>query len=308
MVDEFMVCVDRIILTSSAAYCFRGDSSSVNGMESLLSNAGSIAGKPEEVVVNASREGFCSAGCGEGCSKGGGVVRECRICQEEDDEKDMEAPCACNGTLKFAHRKCIQRWCNKKGDITCEICSQVFSPNYTLPPARSNPDVLAIDISQAWGPAIDLRDPRFLAFATAEHQLLQSEYDDYAIASSSSLACFRYVAIIMMLLLSVRQMLMVARDFQMLRESSSFFNFQISLLQLAGFLLPCYVMARSWYVVQCRRRRQVSYLSETACLTALFQLEFCSTHGQIISSYSGLLKLAIPIKSLHLSKGGKIVW
>nr|GMC71863.1 Protein involved in mRNA turnover and stability [Ipomoea batatas] len=50
--------------------------------------------------------------------------------------------------------------------------------------------------SQAWGPAIDLRDPRFLAFATAEHQLLQSEYDDYAIASSSSLACFRYVAII----------------------------------------------------------------------------------------------------------------
>nr|GMD27197.1 Protein involved in mRNA turnover and stability [Ipomoea batatas] len=170
--------------------------------------------------------------------------------------------------------------------------SVVFSPNYTLPPARSNPDVLAIDISQAWGPAIDLRDPRFLAFATAEHQLLQSEYDDYAIASSSSLACFRYVAIIMMLLLSVRQMLMVARDFQMLRESSSFFNFQISLLQLAGFLLPCYVMARSWYVVQCRRRRQVSYLSETACLTALFQLEFCSTHDQIISSYSGLLKLA----------------
>nr|GMC59568.1 Protein involved in mRNA turnover and stability [Ipomoea batatas] len=98
--------------------------------------------------------------------------------------------------MQFAHRKCIQRWCNKKGDITCEICSQVFSPNYTLPPARSNPDVLAIDISQAWGPAIDLRDPRFLAFATAEHQLLQSEYDDYAIASSSSLACFRYVAII----------------------------------------------------------------------------------------------------------------
>lgn len=31
--------------------------------------------------------------------------------------------CICN--VQFAHRKCIQRWCNKKGNITCEICNQV---------------------------------------------------------------------------------------------------------------------------------------------------------------------------------------
>ncbi|XP_051126524.1 uncharacterized protein LOC127248288 isoform X2 [Andrographis paniculata] len=51
---------------------------------------------------------------------------------------------------EFAHRKCIQRWCNKKGDTTCEICNQVFSPNYTCPPPppqpRSNSDVMTIDI------------------------------------------------------------------------------------------------------------------------------------------------------------------
>lgn len=29
------------------------------------------------------------------------------------------------GCMQFAHRKCIQRWCNKKGNITCEICNQV---------------------------------------------------------------------------------------------------------------------------------------------------------------------------------------
>ncbi|CAH9083312.1 unnamed protein product [Cuscuta epithymum] len=263
MVNEFMVCVDRIIIASSAAYCFAGDSSPANGAETLLRNAAvSVGSPPAEVAINASGHGFCSGGGfgGEGCSKGGGgAVRECRICQEEDEEKDMEAPCACNGTLKFAHRKCIQRWCNKKGDITCEICNQVFSPNYSLPPARSNPDVFAIDIGQAWGPGFDIQDPRFLAFATAEHQLLQSQYDeDYAtIASSSSLACLRFVAIVLMVLLLLRQMLIVAADFQMVRESpSSFINFQISLLQLAGFLLPCYVMVRSWYVVLCRRRRQ----------------------------------------------------
>lgn len=78
---------------------------------------------------------------------------------------------------QFAHRKCIQKWCNKKGDITCEICNQVgchilfyvldfclkdckllyksmnyvvhllqvFTPNY-LPPPKPASDVLAVDI------------------------------------------------------------------------------------------------------------------------------------------------------------------
>ncbi|EPS74335.1 hypothetical protein M569_00421, partial [Genlisea aurea] len=71
---------------------------------------------------------------------------ECRICQEEDSEKHMEAPCGCNGTLKFAHRKCVQRWCNKKGDKTCEICYQEFSPDYVCPPRRKHAEGLAIDI------------------------------------------------------------------------------------------------------------------------------------------------------------------
>uniref|UniRef100_A0A5B7ASX9 Uncharacterized protein n=1 Tax=Davidia involucrata TaxID=16924 RepID=A0A5B7ASX9_DAVIN len=243
MVDDFMVCVDRII----ASACFE----SINERERLLSSGGggevvvtddnvlSSANNNGEVAVKNSNSG------GEGCSK---MVRECRICQEEDEEHEMEAPCGCNGTLKFAHRKCIQRWCNKKGDITCEICNQVFSPNYTLPP-RSNPDVMAIDIRQTW-------DPHFLALAAAERQFLQSEYDEYAVANSGSIACFRSVAIILMLILLIRQALMVTRDFGMMQESSTFFNFQVSLLQLAGFLLPCYVMARSWYVMQSRRRRQ----------------------------------------------------
>lgn len=50
---------------------------------------------------------------------------ECRICQEEDSIVNLEMPCACSGSLKYAHRKCVQHWCNEKGDITCEICHQV---------------------------------------------------------------------------------------------------------------------------------------------------------------------------------------
>ncbi|CAI9112130.1 OLC1v1012515C1 [Oldenlandia corymbosa var. corymbosa] len=88
---------------------------------------------------------------------------ECRICQEEDSIKNLEIPCACNGSLKFAHRECVQRWCNEKGDITCEICHQPYQPNYTAPPPM-HPEDTAIDISDGWtiaGTPLDLRDPDF---------------------------------------------------------------------------------------------------------------------------------------------------
>ncbi|KAI3973352.1 hypothetical protein MKX01_020727 [Papaver californicum] len=236
MVDDFMVvCVDRII----ASACFQ----SVNdGVVERSCN------EDDQVVKKIDNKNH-----GEGCSKNknsGEMMIECRICQEEDEEHQMEAPCACNGTLKFAHRKCIQKWCNKKGDITCEICNQVYSPNYTLPPPITNPDGLAIDIRQAWGQRIDLRDPHFLALA-AEHQLLHPDYDDYG---TSGVTCFRSIALFLMLVLLVRHGLIIATDSGLMQESSALFH--VSLLQFAGFLLPCYVMARSWYTMQCRRRRQ----------------------------------------------------
>ncbi|KAG2599882.1 hypothetical protein PVAP13_5KG500800 [Panicum virgatum] len=62
-----------------------------------------------------------------------GVMVECRICQEEGDEAYMETPCSCKGSLKYAHHRCVQRWCNEKGDTICEICLQLLTPNYTAP-------------------------------------------------------------------------------------------------------------------------------------------------------------------------------
>ncbi|KAK9057227.1 hypothetical protein SSX86_022062 [Deinandra increscens subsp. villosa] len=59
----------------------------------------------------------------------------CRICHEtefESSSKTMESPCYCSGTVKFAHRDCIQRWCDEKGNTTCEICLQVCLSNYIL--------------------------------------------------------------------------------------------------------------------------------------------------------------------------------
>nr|AIY53276.1 zinc finger protein [Tamarix hispida] len=254
MVDDIMVSVDRMIVTAMNPPFFKSEGSGTA--------PASAAGRDECLVYAKIGKGIVVENNGyreEGCSENKELlqkdVRECRICQEEDDELALESPCACNGTLKFAHRKCIQRWCNKKGDITCEICSQVFSPNYSLPPARTNPDVMTIDIRQAWGSHISIRDHQLLALAAAERQFLQSEYDEYAVANSSSVVCLRSVAISLMFILLIRQILMIIRDFGMVQESSTFVNVQISLLQLAGVVLPCYVLARSWHIL--RRRRQV---------------------------------------------------
>ncbi|XP_044465750.1 uncharacterized protein LOC123195944 isoform X2 [Mangifera indica] len=275
MVDDFMVCVDRII---ASAYFEAAQTLQPQQQQHSQQSDDTVVvvAKEQErnerngvLVCVSENNNFKNGDEGSSASVSGGLninnnnnnkkkvgdmIVECRICQEEDQVQAMEAPCACNGTLKFAHRKCIQRWCNKKGDITCEICSQVFSPNYSLPPARTNPDVMAIDIRQAWGPHIDLHDSHLLALAAAEHQFLQSEYEDYAVSSISSIACLRSVVLILLMVWLMRQVLMATRDSGMVQESSSFFN--VSLLQFAGFFLPCYVMARSWYIMQSRRRRQ----------------------------------------------------
>ncbi|WVZ18085.1 hypothetical protein V8G54_005407 [Vigna mungo] len=63
--------------------------------------------------------------------------------QEQDQEKDLtlmeddtiqnlDIPCGCNGTLKFAHRECVQLWCYEKGDTICEICHKEFYADFLV--------------------------------------------------------------------------------------------------------------------------------------------------------------------------------
>ncbi|KAJ6360815.1 hypothetical protein OIU77_004772 [Salix suchowensis] len=245
MVDDFMVCVDRIIVAST---CFE----SVHNGERDRNRSNGVGIGATNKDGNVGESAVSVKGNEEGSSRSLKKVEmvECRICQEEDEVLAMETPCSCNGTLKVLADFLTSLFCG----ATSSFIEIVFSPNYSLPPASSNPDVMAIDIRQAWGHHIDLHDSHLLAL---EHQLLQSEYEDYAVANTSSIACLRSVALILLIVLLLRQALMVTRDSGMVQESSTFFSFQVSLLQFAGFLLPCYAMARSWYIVQSRRRRHV---------------------------------------------------
>ncbi|OIW04758.1 hypothetical protein TanjilG_08641 [Lupinus angustifolius] len=200
---------------------------------------------------------------------------ECRICQEEDGVSNLESPCACSGSLKYAHRKCVQHWCNEKGDITCEICHQPYQPGYTAPPPRPNPDETTIDIGGGWtisGTPLDLHDPRLLAIAEAERQFLDAEYDEYAASNASGAAFCRSAALILMALLLLRHALSVTDGDASDDDPSNFLS--LFLLRAAGFLLPCYIMAWAISILQRRRQRQ-----EAAALAAT-QVAFVLQSGQ----------------------------
>ncbi|KAG6494396.1 hypothetical protein ZIOFF_049421 [Zingiber officinale] len=132
---------------------------------------------------------------------------DCRICQEEDHLKNLEAPCACSGSLKYAHRACVQRWCNEKGDITCEICHEV-SPS-------------------SGGSPLDFHDPRVLAMAAARRQLVDDEYDEYATNASGAAFC-RSAALILMALLLLRHAMSLTNANGDEDDASAFFSVSFS--------------------------------------------------------------------------------
>ncbi|KAF7850838.1 hypothetical protein BT93_L4956 [Corymbia citriodora subsp. variegata] len=133
---------------------------------------------------------------------------QCRICHDEDENLNMEAPCACCGSLKYAHRNCVQRWCSEKGDTTCEICRQQFKPNYTAPPPLLPHDSLPLSFRGTWGIIRrDLLDPRPIETVSSDNDFSDGDFEDYSNTSPGGLMCFRIVTIIFMILLVLKQTL-----------------------------------------------------------------------------------------------------
>ncbi|XP_068643758.1 uncharacterized protein [Aristolochia californica] len=199
---------------------------------------------------------------------------ECRICQDEDEDSNMESPCSCSGSLKYAHRKCVQRWCNEKGDTICEICHQQFKPGYTAPPQLFQYGGIPMNFRGNWEISRrGIHNSRFIAMVATNHDLLDLDYDDYSSTNTRSLVCCRTVAAIFILLLVLRHILPIILSGT---DESSFALFVLFLLRTAGVLLPIYVMARVLAAIQ--RRRNEGEAREFALATA--ELEQSQLHLQ----------------------------
>lgn len=201
----------------------------------------------------------------DGATAEAGIQAECRICQEEDDVNNLETPCACSGSVKYAHRKCVQRWCNEKGDTICEICHQPYKSGYEAPPRPPMVDSVPLEFGGEWGitgsTALELRDPRLLAMAAAERSLLDAEYDEYTTANASGAACCRSAALILMALLLIRHALVMAAAGT--EDDLSTF-FLLFVLRAIGFILPCFIMARAMTLLQRRRQQQEATIAAAA--------------------------------------------
>ncbi|KAK6941070.1 Protein of unknown function DUF3675 [Dillenia turbinata] len=165
----------------------------------------------------------------------------CRICHEEEYEssKNLEAPCGCSGTVKYAHRDCIQRWCNEKGNITCEICLQKYEPGYTAPPPKK---------AQLFNEAVSIRgsldvtrDEEVLD-QRLERRELENEYPECSMASERSASFCRSIALMLTVLLLLKDLLAVITGGT---EDYPFTLLTVVVLRACGIILPMYIIIRT---------------------------------------------------------------
>ncbi|GMH19018.1 hypothetical protein Nepgr_020859 [Nepenthes gracilis] len=175
---------------------------------------------------------------------------ECRICHDEGEELSMETPCACCGSLKYAHRRCVQRWCNEKGDTVCEICLQQFKPGYTAPRPLFHCGV-PLQLRGDWEiPTINEdNNPHFISMVATE-SFLESSFDERPYLNSGSVICCRIVLLIFVVLLVLPHILSI-----IITENGdySFALYMLLMLRTIGILLMIFVMLRLCIIIRHQR-------------------------------------------------------
>ncbi|XP_039021648.1 uncharacterized protein LOC120153846 [Hibiscus syriacus] len=223
MGDHFVLLVDRLLTESTLEAAIESSNQSNQGMPS--------ANKHDTIDLSSCR---MDDNVGSSPSK----LVECRICHDDDQDLNMEIPCSCRGSLKYAHRKCVQRWCNEKGDIICEICHQQFKPGYTAPPPLFHYGSVPMNFRGNWEISRrDLPTPHFITVVTDDSDFLESDIDDYSAPSPRSLICCRVVALICMVLLVMRHTLPILISGA---GNYSLTLFMLLMLRLIGIVLPIY--------------------------------------------------------------------
>ncbi|GJP61899.1 hypothetical protein CLOP_g19018 [Closterium sp. NIES-67] len=192
-------------------------------------------------------------------------AKECRICQEEDDVANLDVPCACSGSLKYAHHDCIQRWCNEKGNTQCEICHHPFREGYTAPPPPPSPPItpglVALQFRDGAGQLSHI--VTFRDAVTGEE--LRFGLEDLAatpvapeIPEPASVSCIKSLIILVLLLIFARHffalVLEVNGDDDDVDEDSA--EFTMFLMQLLGILLPCFILVRALAAIHERYRQE----------------------------------------------------
>eukprot|EP00884_Botryococcus_braunii_P001877 jgi/Botrbrau1/11690/Bobra.0195s0021.1 len=57
---------------------------------------------------------------------------DCRICYMADKVENLISPCACCGSLQYAHLDCLKAWALERMAMTCEICESKYKPDIAV--------------------------------------------------------------------------------------------------------------------------------------------------------------------------------
>ncbi|KAH0462484.1 hypothetical protein IEQ34_010059 [Dendrobium chrysotoxum] len=211
-------------------------------------------GEGEEIILLADEFGSSSS------SSSFSSVHFCRICLEEEDEKSssMETPCSCSGTLKFAHRRCIQRWCDEKGNNVCEICLQKFEPGYVVtlpPPTKPHLVDVVVSIRRSLEVTRHNHEPESHTVLFIRSSEPEREYIVSSQAYDRSMTLCRLIVLMFTISLLVRQV------FVLLFENAEDYAFSLAtvfILRAVGILLPFCLLMRLITVIQNAQKTSVS--------------------------------------------------
>lgn len=239
MGDHFVLLVDRLLTESTLEAAIESRNRAIQSAISL---------------VDKSKTDDFSKRVDFGDASSPRKLVECRICHDEDGDSNMETPCSCSGTLKYAHRRCVQRWCNEKGDTMCEICHQQFKPGYTVPPPLFQFGRIPMHFRGNWEISRrDINSPRIVAMVSTDRNFLDPDFDDFSASNSSGLTCCRSIAITFMILLILRHTLPLLLSGN---HDYSFPLLMLLFLRTVGIVLPIYVMVRAVTAIHQRHRRR----------------------------------------------------
>ncbi|TXG57254.1 hypothetical protein EZV62_018567 [Acer yangbiense] len=218
-----------------------------------------------------------------------GKLAECRICQDDDVDSNMETPCFCRGSLKLldfcsmltadvyrdgAMRRGIQLVRYATSSLApyqleiellfvTQLCGfQQFRPGYTAPPPLFQFGHIPVSFRGNWEVSRrESNSPRIIAMVSTDRTFLPSPtYDDYSVSNTRSLLCCRTIALIFMLLLILRHTLPVILSGT---NEYSFPLFMLLFVRTVGIILPIYVIVKAVTALQRRRHQQEYYASSS---------------------------------------------
>ncbi|OWM86093.1 uncharacterized protein LOC116209899 [Punica granatum] len=178
------------------------------------------------------------------------AISHCRICHEAEFEssQSLEAPCACSGTVKFAHRDCIQRWCNEKGSTICEICLQNYEPGYTATSKKSQSIEAAVTIRDSLQVRRTEHEQLGLrAVTTSDEEADDSDYSECTSAADRGAAFCRSFAFTFTGFLLLRHILEVLDG---KADQYPFALLTVLVLRMSGIIIPMYIVVQTITAIQ----------------------------------------------------------